>query len=372
MRAAPHAHAPAGSGATLTGRGRNRGVDVARAVAIIGMGAVHFSFAGAAAADGQAAALPEGPRNVAILFVLVAGLGVSLLDRARSASRPRTRRRLLWRTLVFLPLGLGLQELDHGLAVILQDFALLFAVGAVAIALSDRALAWVTAAAFLIGPALHVTGETLLSGVVFGDPPGLTDPPLAIARDLLLTGTYPLVTHVAPFLLGLWIGRRDVAAPLVQARLLAAGAVLGLGLVWGGLVLGALLPPDAPRWLALAIADEPLSQSFLWLWQVTAASVAALGACLVIGDAAPRLVTPLVALGQLAMTVYVGHLLVIAVDQETLRSDDVLGVGLRVLAFVVVSAGFATAWRRRFRRGPVEWVLDAPLVAWERRRTPTG
>lgn len=347
---------------------RNLGIDVARAVAIVGMAAVHFSFQGAEAADGQVAALPTAPRNVAILFVIVAGMGVTLLDRSRSASRPRTRARLLWRSAVFLPLGLALQVLDHGLAVILQDFALLFLVGAAAIALSDRALLALSGALLVLGPAVHVTAETLLTGVTFGEPPGLTDPPLAIAGDLLLTGVYPLVIFAGPFLLGMWIARFDVTDTLVQARLLAVGAVLGLGLAWAGLVLSALIPAGAPTWLQLAITTEPLSHSFIWLWQVTAASVAALGACLVIGDALPRVVTPLAAMGQLAMTVYVGHLLLIAVDPETFRVADVTGVGLRVAAFTVISAAFATVWRLRFRRGPLEALLDLPFILRDRRR----
>jgi hypothetical protein len=346
---------------------RNAGIDLARAVAIIGMGAVHFAFAGSEAASGGEATLPEGPRDVAILFVLVAGLGVSLLDRARSGARDRTRRRLLWRSIVLLPLGLALQELPHGLAVILQDFAVLFVLGAIAVGLTDRALAVLTAAWFAVGPLLHVAAEATWSGVVFGDPPGLLDPPLQIAGDLLVSGTYPLVNFGAVLLLGMWVGRRDVTSPVLQARLLAVGAVLGLGLLWGGLLLEAVTPTDAPTWWALAVADGPLAQSPVWLWRTTAASAAALGACLVIGDLAPRLLSPLVALGQLALTVYVAHLLVIAVDVETMRVADVVGVGLRVAAFTVLSAGFARLWQLRWRRGPLEWLLDAPLAAVERR-----
>jgi hypothetical protein len=346
--------------------GRNLGIDVARAVAIIGMGAVHFSFSGTEAAGGGAATLPDAPRNIAILFVIVAGLGVTLLDRSR-ASRTRTRQRLLWRFALFLPLGLGLQELDHGLAVILQDFALLFLVGTVAVALSDRALLALVGVLLVLGPAVHIAAEATLTGVAFGEPPGLLDPPLQIASDLLLTGVYPLVIFAGPFLLGMWFGRLDLTDALVQVRLLAVGATLGLGLVWGSLVIAALVPDGAPTWVQLAITTEPLSHSFLWLWQFTAASVAALAVCLVAGDALPRLCTPLAALGQLAMTVYVGHLLLIAMDQETFRVADVVGVALRVGAFTVISAAFATAWRARFRRGPLEALMDLPFTLADRR-----
>jgi uncharacterized membrane protein YeiB len=348
---------------------RIRGIDLARAMAIIGMVAVHFTLSDPAGAGGESAALPTGPHGrAAILFGLLAGVGITLLDRSRSASRPRTRQKLLWRAAILLPLGLVLQALDHGIAVILQNYALLFVVGMAAIALTDRALVAAAGILLVLGPAVHVAAETAMAGTTFGEPAALGVPPAALVLALLLTSTYPLVTWSAPLLVGMVIGRLDLLDARVQARVLAVSTVLALALLWGGAVLAGLVPAGGPSWAALAVDPAPHSQSFVWLWQATAAAVAALAACLVLTELAPRLLSPLVALGQLALTVYVGHLLLIAAAPARVRVDDVAGAGVRVLAFTAFAALFAWAWRLRFRRGPLESALDAPLALRDRVR----
>lgn len=348
---------------------RIRGIDVARAIAILGMVMVHFTLSDAAGAGGSPAALPDGPRGrSAILFVLLAGVGVTLLDRSRSASRSRTRQKLFWRSVVLLPVGLALQELDHGVAVILQDYALLFWVALVAVALSDRWLLAASAVAFVAGPAIHVTAEALRPDLVDGAPVALTDPLGDMLAGLVLTGRYPLVTYVAPLLLGIWVGRHRLADPRVQGRALAVGAIVGVATLWGGVVLEGLTPAQAPDWWMLAIDPEPHSQSFVWLAHASSVAVAALAACLIVTEVVPRLVSPLVALGQLALTVYVAHLLLMGFARDFWRVAEVGGAGIRVVAFTIGSAAFAMAWRSRFRRGPLESAMDVPFALVARRR----
>jgi uncharacterized membrane protein len=92
---------------------RIRGVDAARSLAIIGMFSVHF---------GQNVSGPEPlvrlyalPRGrAAILFVVLAGMGVSLLVGGRSSGYRRfVWTRLAFRAAILLPAGLALQLLDH-------------------------------------------------------------------------------------------------------------------------------------------------------------------------------------------------------------------------------------------------------------------
>ena len=60
------------------------------------------------------------------LFTLLAGVGVALLASSRSRSVADARFTLTWRVAVLLPLGLALQNLDHGVYVILADYAPLY------------------------------------------------------------------------------------------------------------------------------------------------------------------------------------------------------------------------------------------------------
>lgn len=362
--AAAGARTPAGA------RGRIPGVDVARAVAIVGMVVVHFTLTDPTGAGGDAAALPDGPLGrVSLLFVLVLGVGVSLQDRSRSSSRRRTRQRLVWRAGVLLPLGLGLQTLGHGVSVILADLALVLLLAALVVGWSSRRLLGAAGMAFVAGPAVFVAVGTLWPGLVTGVAPALTDPPGQIVAGLLVGGVYPLVVHVGALLLGMWLGRLDLADPVLQVRMLAIAAVAALALLWAGAVLAAITPSGAPEWWTLAVDSEPHSQSFVWLWQASAAAVATLAVCLALGQWMPRLLRPLVALGQFAFTVYVGHILLMAADPELVRGATIAGAGLRVAAFLVVATLLAMGWLAVARRGPLEYVLDAPFVL---RRPPAA
>lgn len=357
----PRPAAPARSG------GRIRGVDLARAVAIVGMVAVHIGPTDADGLGGGLYALPHG--RASMLFVLLAGAGVALLDRGRSAGLTPTR--LLWRAAVLLPAGLALQELDHGVLVILQDYALLFVVALGLRLLDDRWLLGLALAAFALGPAAHVALEHAQPEIAFGTATAWSDPPLEILRGLVATGPYPLITWIAPFALGMWIGRRDLADPRVVVRLFLGGAAVGLAVLWAGSALHGALPADAPGWWALATDPEPHSQSPVWLASSSAVAVAVLATSLAAGAVVPRAIAPLVAFGQLALTVYVGHLLLIAAVEDVARTDAVGGAALRLLGFTVVTALLTWAWRAAFRRGPLEVVLNLPAAALGLRRRPT-
>jgi uncharacterized membrane protein YeiB len=329
---------------------------------------VHIGPTDAGGLGGQLYALSHG--RAALLFVLLAGAGVALLDRGRSTGL--TPVRLLWRGAVLLPAGLALQELDHGVLVILQDYALLFVVALGLRLLGDRWLLGLALVAFALGPAAHVALEHTRPELAFGAATAWSDPPLEVARGLVATGPYPLITWIAPFALGMWVGRRELADARVVVRFFVGGAVVGLLALWAGTALHEAVPADAPGWWALATDPEPHSQSPVWLASSSAIAVALLATSLAAAAAAPRALAPLVAFGQLALTVYVGHLLLIAAFEDVARTGEVGGAALRVLGFTVVTALLTLAWRAAFRRGPLEVVLNLPAAILGGRGRPTA
>ena len=91
-------------------------------------------------------------------------------------------------------------------------------------------------------------------------------------------------------------------------------------------------------------------------------ATALLGACLLLTSALPRLTWPLVAMGQLALTIYVGHLIVLANQPEWLVArGDVVDSWLRIGRFALVCLVLATLWRLLFTRGPLEELLHLPF-----------
>jgi uncharacterized membrane protein YeiB len=345
---------------------RVHGIDLARGLAIVGMVAVHIGPTDVTGLAGRVYAAPHG--RASLLFVLVAGLGVSLLSGSRSGSCSSARWRLGWRALLLLPAGLALQTLDHGVNVILQEYAVLFLLAILALRLSDRWLLGLAATAALIGPLIILWGQLEAPAVFDRSSVTLADGPFGIVHGLLVSGPYPVVTWVAPFLLGMWLGRQELRSRRVAVRLVVVGgAVASIALLTARGLIAVLGPPIVGGDVRSLATSAAHSQMPLWLVGGTGAAVLVLGACLLLAEALPRVTLPLRALGQLALTAYVAHLLALHFAGPQLTSDELSeAVGL-LLAFVVLLALMTTAWLDRFARGPLEQVLHVAWVSPDRR-----
>lgn len=366
---APPPSAPRPRAAPLVATGRLAGVDLARALALYGMVMVHAGPTDGEGLAGQAWALPHG--RAAVLFALVAGVGISLLARPRGeqgSGAPSPRLRLLWRAALLAPAGLALQALDHGVLVILTPYAVLFALATLVVRARDAILAALAGASALGGPALVALVEQARPGWFTTTAVTLTDPPLEILREQVISGPYPIVTWATPVLVGMWLGRRDLRAPTTWPLLLGVGAAVALAAGMVALVLEQVVTPppsEAQGWWAM-LAPTPHSQGLLWLTSATGTAVAALGVSLATAAVAPRAVTPMVAAGQLALTIYVAHLIAFDVASDLLRHDTVREALLATLGFLALATAGAQAWRQRWSRGPLELVIAGPW-AWRAR-----
>jgi methionine-R-sulfoxide reductase len=357
---------------TPTPRRRIAGIDLARALAIIGMLAVHVGPTGAGGWDGRLYALPHG--RASILFVLLAGVGVSLLARSRSHSTAEARGKLVWRALVLVPLGLLLQELDHRVFVILHTYGALFLVAVAVLGLPRRALVALAALLWALGPVLYLLGTVLAPEPFARRAVGWSDDGAQIAISILAAGPYPLPVWSVPLVVGMLIGRLDLRASWVRLGLVVGGAAAAFAIPPLAAVLADLLPREAAAspWAALLDA-APHSQMPPWLLSSLGSAALVLGLSLLLADALPRLASPLVALGQLALTIYVAHLMALHWWSPLLRSSDVGEAARSVIVVTIIAAVFALLWRARAARGPLETILDLPWhlrARWRRDRAP--
>jgi uncharacterized membrane protein YeiB len=350
--------------ASTTVASRILGIDMARAVAVVGMVMVHIGPEDVPGADLAAAAYRTSHGRASVLFVVLAGIGVSLLAGAQGPRRGRAvAGPLLWRSLVLLPAGLWLQVRVPVVAVILQYYAVYFVIALAALRLADRWLLAAAAGSAVLGPMIVIRLQQVAPHLYqFGVP--RWDDAGRIARDIMVTGYYPVVVWAAPLLLGMWLGRRDLRSADTARRLLAGGAlVAATGFVVSDLLVALVGPATSSiDWRRLA-AIVPHNEMPLWALTSTAIAVAVLGACLLLARALPTVTWPLVALGQLALTAYVLHLLVLDLEPGWLLRDTVGAAWVSVARFTLVAVLLATAWRALAFRGPFEVLLRPPWTA---------
>lgn len=328
-------------------RARLVGVDATRGLAVLGMFAAHVGAVGTDLWSGTGWLQVADGRSAAT-FALLAGLSAALLS---GGARPPTGRalrsarvRILVRAVLLLPIGAFLVLLGTPVVVILPAYAVMFALLVPFLRVPPAALLAVAGAVAVVGPPVALAGRALLGG----DEDGL---PLPLV--LLVGEHYPVVVWFAYLLVGLAVGRQDLASPTTTRRLTAVGVVALVAGYGTAAVAMRALPADATLLRALLTA-EPHADTLPEVVGNVGVCLVVLAAALTVGRRAPALLLPVAATGALALTAYVVHIVAIAV----LGDEAVWGPGNGdLVAFVLVTLVLTTAWRAALGRGPLERAL---------------
>lgn len=372
------------------GTGRLLGVDLARALAIYGMFAVHVgpspeSVGGPA---GLLLSLPQGRSSA--LFALLAGVSLVLMSGRDTPEKGtplrRARARIAVRAVILLLLGTALVMIETGISVIIPYYGVFFLLALPALALPARALAALALVSALAGPVLTmapmvIPGEWLDTFAAY-------DPINRLSGrgfiDLLLVGAFPAVSWMAYVFAGMAAARLGLASAEVRRRLAAAGAALAL-IGYGGSWLACHVFTDVQARVDAAAAAasaarsgynvvdqgspmerllvaSPHSGSSFEIAGNLGAALLVLVAAVAVLQARPRLgrlAAPVLALGTMSLSAYVGHILVI----RYLEPEAHLGSPLAVLAVFLAGGTLAAAlWRRLLGRGPLEFLLHFPAI----------
>lgn len=350
------------------------GVDVARGVALLGMVAVHvLPRLGDDGEQTLVRTITSG--RSAALFAVLAGVGLAL-----AADRWLWRGRLVLvvRAVGIGAVGLALGALDSGVAVILAYYAALFVLVQPFLSWRPRPLLLLAGVWALVLPAVSFAVRDELPARDVDNPvlDRLAGPDSLLA-ELTLTGYYPALPWLAYLLLGLGVGRLALRSTRVAVRLAAAGAALAalahgassllLGPLGGGERIGATLglepgpeldtvlsrgqfgnvPTDTSWWLAV---DSPHTTTPLDLLATGGTALLVLGLSLLVVPLLGPLLAPLAAVGSMPLTLYTAHVTLLGFTD----TDDPTRYYLLQVAAALV---FATLWRRRVGRGPLESAL---------------
>ncbi|KJK47694.1 membrane protein [Lentzea aerocolonigenes] len=372
------------------------GVDLARALAVFGMYVVHLGPS-ADNTDGVGAwvrTAVEGRSSA--LFATLAGFSLMLiagrLEPKTGVTGRQAKARIAIRAVVLLVLGTVMITF-YGDVVILASYGLFFLLAMPLLRLNAKALAIIAAGIAVVGPLL-----------AFGLKSLITEPARAAIKaydslaqlggagllDLLLTGFYPAIPWMAFIVAGMALGRLDVSSGAVRKRLAVFGpalAVFAYGTSWllsllfeGVAAAGEMQRPTGAGSGMKDIGSvgdmKQLSGQFGSAWSLLTSGphsgmpfdiIGCVGVAITVIvlammalDRLPllrRLAAPVIAVGTMSLTAYVGHF-VLSPSMAMSKGNESQSSWAPVLVFILGAVVFAWIWSRFFRRGPLEYLLN--------------
>ena len=285
------------------------------------------------------------------LFALVAGIGIDLSSRRGPVTEQRAR--LAWRATWLAPVGILLSLLGTPVAVILHYYALWFLLAAPVLRWSTRALGTLTAVGVLVGPSVLVWAQVThpewyaaRAGSIAGRGAWLGE-----LGDVLLTGYYPTVSWIWVVFAGMLLARADLRSDRTAALAVVGGSAVAAATY--GLAAWARDALDLGRWqpwLATVGHSDTPPEMVATIGVATAVT----GLCVLLARRLRLLLWPGIALGRLALTVYVGHIIAYAALRPWFYNDSVAGGVTTTLWITAVSSLVAVLWLAVRPRGPLE------------------
>lgn len=346
------------------------GYDIARALAIFGMVIVNFKTV-MHTKDGYDAwwlslfNVLDG--RASAVFVILAGVGITLLTQsARLSGNPiqlRQEKRTLLKRAIFL-FTIGLLYIEIWPADILHYYGIYIAIGAFLLASSIRKLLWsalAIAAGFpIIFFILDYTAAwnwAALSYTNFWSLKGFF-------RNLLFNGFHPVFPWAAFLIFGMALGRLPMNNASIRKRVFLAGLIATLSIEFFAFCIRVILINQgfSLGLITYLFSTTPMPPLPLYFLSAIGSSCAVIALCVHMGEKHHESVwlRPLIYVGQLALTLYIAHIIVGmgVLEAFGLLSNQSLSVALgSALIFCIATIIFAYYWRSYFKLGPLEWLM---------------
>lgn len=214
------------------------GVDLARFTAIVGMMAAHLLLI-----DGNIAWLEKATSGFpSTLFAVLGGFGVVFATKRYLVGNQRKAAvvSLIARGAVVLILGLMLELLpNHPISVILVYYGTVIMISSILILLPQYVLLLLTITLVFVSPfVLHAVTQTPDISVVVGGLDYTT--PWSVLLSVFVTGTYPVLTWIVYFSMGILFARAltNRTTPNAQMRVSFTAGAIGLSLAVAAQLIG--------------------------------------------------------------------------------------------------------------------------------------
>ncbi len=350
---------------------RIEGLDLARAFAIIGMIIVNFKVAFNAILgnttlikvtdffDGKAAAL----------FIILAGVGISLMTNRARINRNNEKlkllkSKLLKRALFLFVIGIAYMPLWNADILHYYGFYILFAV--IMINASNRML-WLTSIALiLIYPVLIFTFNyeagwdwKVLEYIDFWTIKGFF-------RNLIFNGFHPLIPWLAFLLIGMWLGRLDLNNEKIRKKLALNSLIIFITAQITSIILVSYFS-ELPGWNyedAFAIfgtSPMPPMPFYFIVGTSFGIIVTILSIYLAEWFAEKTWMIALIKTGRIALSMYFAHVILgmgsIMIFTGEYVTWNILYSLIHALSFCVLTVLFASYWLEKKQHGPLEWIM---------------
>ncbi len=344
-------------------------LDVVRAIALIGVCVMNYHayliLRGGNPGDGFAARVFDpwnGPLSTrfAATFVVVAGMGVSLLTNRAVLSGDRVERsRVRWvlirRGVLLYSFGMLLDWVWSG--TILFFYGAYFLVAAAIFTLRSRWLAVIGVTAALAAAGVQwwaldrrTNGHDV--GWLLDGRAAATLSPRDLLFDTLVRGTHPVLPWLLFLCLGMILGRRLPFEVVSRVNLVFSGVLL----VAAGYLFANSLPVHP-----LLRSTDPFDRGVLFSITTVGSSLVAVGAIGWIAErtARSRVTQVFAVTGRSSLSIYVLHVLVFNLLVDWLEWVEPGGLTTALLfagGFWVSAIALANLWHTHREFGPLEWV----------------
>jgi uncharacterized membrane protein YeiB len=347
------------------------GFDFARGLAIIGMIFVNFKVVMSNQSSGWLYEVMEVfSGKAAALFVVLAGVGMTLMY--KSALRKNDVNKLkqvktdLLKRAVFL-FVIGLSYYFIWPADILHFYGLYLTIGVIFLG-ADRRWLFLISILLIIGytfmfPAINYEkgwNWTTLEYTDFFTIKGFF-------RNLFLNGFHPVIPWVAFLLTGIWVGRINFRDTKIRKKVLLVS--LAIFILFKGIsvvlvnTLSTLSPSDTTE-IEYAFGTTPMPPLFFYMVTASSLSVFIITLSIYITEkfSDTLFIKQMVSAGQLALSNYFFHVIIGMLGAKLLfgKLEQAFTIEFTLAyacVFNILSVVFSYFWRKRFERGPLEYVM---------------
>ncbi|PHR25841.1 MAG: hypothetical protein COA36_13305 [Desulfotalea sp.] len=351
---------------------RVMGFDLARALAIFGMVIVNFKTAMQSETGSELlmwfSALFEG--RASSLFVILAGIGVTLLTNKARKSKDRSlvnksRLSLIKRALFLIMIGLIYTPIWE--ADILHFYGFYFLIAATVFMASNRILLLVSVVIALSFPVLMLFFDydqnwnwSTLTYMHLWSFDGMI-------RHILFNGFHPVFPWATFLIVGMWLGRVDLSQATARNRLLTWSVITLITTE----VLFYLIRIYIGDGVEIGISREDVVSLFSttiippfpqYIISAGSSACIVLVGCLYLSDKfrESNIIIWLCQTGQLSLTLYVAHVILgmgVLDGMNRLNNQTIDFSLLSSLIFCVCAIVFSVFWLKHFKSGPLEWIF---------------